>query len=382
MRGINPRKKLEELASKQSLRELRTLESTSSMRISSNGKSLWNFSSNDYLGLAHHPEVKSAFIEGIEKYSAGSTASRLVTGTSAPHTLLEETIANAKQTAAALTFTSGFATALSTIPIIVGKGDFILLDKLSHACLIDAARASDATLRIFPHNDHVALERLLGKIRQRHQTRILVITESIFSMDGDVCPLPEILDSCEKHEAELLLDEAHAIGILGKNGMGLAEQLGLQKRIHFQMGTLSKAIGLSGGYLAASRDWIDLIINRARPFIYTTAPPPALAHAARTSLKLIASAEGKALREKLFKNISIISQNHPSPILPIIFGENQPTLEASESLRKNGYLIPAIRYPTVPKNTARLRLTISASHEEETILQLAKLLPHPSREIK
>lgn len=382
MRGINPRKKLEELASKQSLRELRTLESTSSMRISRNGESLWNFSSNDYLGLAHHPAIKSAFIEGIEKYGAGSTASRLVTGTTAPHTLLEETIASAKQTTAALTFTSGFATALSTIPIIVGKGDFILLDKLSHACLIDAARASDATLRIFPHNDHAELKRLLGKIRQRHHTRILVITESIFSMDGDVCPLPEILDSCEKFEAELLLDEAHAIGVLGENGMGLAEQLGLQKRIHFQMGTLSKAIGLSGGYLAASRDWIDLIINRARPFIYTTAPPPALAHAARTSLCLIASAEGKALREKLFKNISVIAQNHPSPILPIIFGENQPTLEASEFLRENGYLIPAIRYPTVPKNTARLRLTISASHEEKTILQLAKILPHPSSEIK
>eukprot|EP00903_Cladosiphon_okamuranus_P003456 g3454.t1 len=274
--------------------------------VNPHGKEFWNFSSNDYLGLARHPEIIQAFSEGLQRFGAGSTASRLVSGTSSPHTALEETIARSKKTEAALTFTSGFATALSVIPTLVGKVDTVLLDKLSHASLIDASRASGATLRVFPHNDHRTLGHLLEKIRRRSSSRILVITESVFSMDGDLCPLEEILSVCETYGAELLLDEAHAIGILGESGMGLAEQLHLQDRVHFQMGTLSKAIGLSGGYLAASREWIDLITNRARAFIYTTAPPPALAHAAKAAFDLISSAKGKALRGKLFSRGALL----------------------------------------------------------------------------
>jgi 8-amino-7-oxononanoate synthase len=343
--------------------------------VAADGGQLWNFASNDYLGLAHHPVIAEAFIEGVRKYGTGATASRLVTGSTAPHHLLEETLAAAKHSEAALTFTSGYTAALSAIPVIAGKGDFVLLDRLAHASLIDAARMSEATLRVFPHNDTPGLAKTLSKIRAKHTSaRILVVTESVFSMDGDICPLAEILGLCEAHGALLLLDEAHATGILGPTGMGLAEHLGLQGKIHFQMGTLSKAVGLSGGYLAASRDWISLIANRARPFIYTTAPPPAIAHAALAAITLISSAVGKSLRETLFQNIALIRENHPSAIIPHILGNNETALAASASLREKGFLIPAIRHPTVPQGTARLRITVSAAHPQEAVQALAACL--------
>jgi len=371
---MNPRRQLEDLANQKLLRGITDTESPNKdLRISRDGKELWNFASNDYLGLATHPSLENAFIEGINRYGTGSTASRLVTGSSPAHRKLEETIASAKHTEAALSFSSGYTTALSTIPVIAGKGDFIILDKLAHACLIDAARISEATLRVFRHNDVAKLENLLKSLREKHsEARLLVITESVFSMDGDLCPLLEILDLCETYEAQLLLDEAHAVGVLGPSGMGLAEQLGVQDRVHFQMGTLSKALGLSGGYIAAPGEWIDLIINRARAFIYTTAPPPALAHAACEALRIIASDEGLQLRATLFENIAYFGSQHPSAILPIVLGENEAALEASKQLKEEGFLIPAIRYPTVPRNLARLRITLSAAHPAEAVRKLAE----------
>ncbi len=371
---MTPRQQLDDLAERKLLRRLKTLPATGT-RVTVDGRELWNFASNDYLGLAHHPAVAAAFTEGIGKFGTGATASRLVTGSAAPHLQLEETIATAKLAEAALTFTSGYNTALSAIPVIVGKGDFVLLDRLAHASLIDAARMSGATLRVFPHNDTTKLGEILTKLRAKNSAaRILVVTESVFSMDGDLCPLGEILDVCDTHGALLLLDEAHASGVLGPQGMGLAEQLGLQAKIPFQMGTLSKAVGLSGGYLAASRDWIDLIANRARPFIYTTAPPPALAHAALAALAIIRSDEGKTLRETLFQNIGILRNNHPSAIIPQILGDNETTLAASAALREKGFLAPAIRFPTVPKGTARLRITVSAAHPANAVEALAREL--------
>jgi 8-amino-7-oxononanoate synthase len=368
---MTPRQQLKALSEDKLLRTLTPGEGRN-LRITRDGRDLWNFASNDYLGLSFHPAIAAAFADGIAKYGTGSGASRLVTGTSHAHTELEENIAAAKHSEAALTFSSGYATALSAIPVIAGKGDFVLLDKLAHASLIDAARMSGATLRVFPHNDMEKLGKLISTLRAKHpDARLLVVTESVFSMDGDLCPLEEILGLCELHGAQLLLDEAHALGLLGPTGMGLAEQLGVQGRVHFQMGTLSKALGLSGGYLAASRDWIDLIINRARPFIYTTAPPPALAHTALAALNLVRSTEGEALRTTLFHNISLLRENHPSAIVPIILGENQAALAASTALAKKGFLAPAIRYPTVPRNTARLRITLSAAHPEDAVKSLA-----------
>jgi 8-amino-7-oxononanoate synthase len=353
------------------LRQLRPLESAAGVEVIRDGKSLWNFASNDYLGLSRHPAVEAAFIAGIQKFGAGSTASRLVCGTLAPHVLLEKAIAAGKQTEAALTFSSGYATALGTIPVIVGKNDFVLLDKLCHASLVDAARLSGATLRVFPHNDLEKLAKLLASIRSKSpDARILVVTESVFSMDGDLCPLAEIVDLTESNSALLFLDEAHGIGVLGHHGMGLADALGLQHRIAFQMGTLSKAVGLSGGYLAASRDWIQLFVNRARSFVFSTAPPPALAHAALASLEIIRS-EGRALREKLFANIRLL-KDHPTPIIPHLLGNNAEALAAASELEDAGLLVPAIRFPTVPRGTARLRASISAAHPPEAVRLLAR----------
>ncbi len=367
----SPAESLRQLAAEGLLRGLRPLDSPTGTQVSREGRTLWNFASNDYLGLAGHPEIKAALIEGVQRFGAGSAASRLVCGTLPPHRLLEEALAEAKQTEAAITFSSGFATALGVIPAVVGKSDFVILDKLSHACLVDAARLSGATLRVFPHNDLGKLERLLISIRAKHSNaRILVATESIFSMDGDLCPLREIVELAENYEALLLLDEAHAFGVLGGNGMGLAEQENLQQRVTFQMGTLSKAAGLSGGYLAASRDWIDLLTNRARSFIYSTAPPPALAHAAIASIALIRSDEGKILRKTLQQNIARLSTKL-TPIIPKVLGSNEVSLFASTALEQAGFLVPAIRYPTVPRGTARLRISLSAAHSMETIDSLA-----------
>jgi 8-amino-7-oxononanoate synthase len=356
------------------LRKLRPLDSAIGIQVIRDEKPLWNFASNDYLGLSRHPAVEAAFIEGIQKFGAGATASRLVCGTLAPHVLLEKAIAAGKQTEAALTFSSGYATALGTIPVIVGKNDFILLDKLCHASLVDAARLSGATLRVFPHNDLGKLAKLLSSTRGKSTTaRILVVTESVFSMDGDLCPLAEIVDLTESNNALLFLDEAHGIGVLGHHGMGLADAPGLQNRIAFQMGTLSKAVGLSGGYIAAADAWIQLFVNRARSFVFSTAPPPALAHAALASLGIIAAAEGRALREKLFANIRIF-RDHPSPIIPHILGNNSDTLAAAAQLEAAGLLVPAIRFPTVPRGTARLRASISAAHPPAAVQQLARAI--------
>ena len=372
----SPAEHLQQLAAAGLLRSIRPLDSAAGVQVIRNGKTLWNFSSNDYLGLARDPRIIEALIEGAQLYGAGSTASRLVCGSLPPHRKLEEALAAAKQTEAALTFSSGFATALGTITAVVGKDDVVILDKLCHASLVDAARLSGATIRVFPHNDLEKLKRLLASSRMKSaDARLLVVTESVFSMDGDLCPLAEIVDLVEQYNALLLLDEAHGFGVLGENGMGLAELLGLQKRVTFQMGTLSKAAGLSGGYLAASREWIDLLVNRARSFIYSTAPPPLLAHAAIASLELIRSQEGKALRQKLKENLNLLSlTDHGTPIVPMIRGSNEAALSASTTLENAGFLVTAIRYPTVPRGTARLRLSFSAAHPPEALQALKILL--------
>ena len=377
----SPAEELRKLQTDGLLRALQPLDSPAGPRVTRGGRPLWNFASNDYLGLARHPEIEAALIEGVQRFGAGAAASRLVCGTLPPHQQLEAALAQAKLTEAALVFPSGFATALGVIPAVVGKTDFILLDKLSHACLVDAARLSGATLRVFPHNDLSKLARLLAATRAKApHARILVATESVFSMDGDLCPLREIVGLVESHGALLLLDEAHGFGVLGESGMGLAEREHLQQRVTFQMGTLSKAAGLSGGYLAASREWIDLLVNRARSFIYSTAPPPALAHAALASLRLIRSAEGNALRLRLQHNISLIATS-PTPIIPLILGSNVSSLTASAALADAGFLVPAIRFPTVPRGTSRLRVSLSAAHPPKAVTALAAALQHITRTI-
>ena len=261
-------------------RRLRPLDSAQGPRVAlaDHGDCL-NFSSNDYLGLASDEGLKESYQKNIGRFGVGSGASRLVCGTMAAHLRLEEKIAALKRAEAAITYSSGYAAATGSLPALCGKGDIIILDKLCHASLIDGARLSGATLRIFPHNDLDRLESHLQWAARRidRDGRILVVTESVFSMDGDLAPLARIVECKERHGALLLVDEAHALGVLGPRGRGLAAALGLEGRVDFQMGTFSKAVGLSGGYLCGDRAMIDLLVNRARSFIYSTAPSPALA---------------------------------------------------------------------------------------------------------
>lgn len=369
-----PEMRLADLASSGLLRHLRPLESAAGAKVVLEGRELHNFASNDYLGLASHPELLDAMVEGLGRYGVGSASSRLVCGTLPPHQRFEEELAAAKGTEASLSFSSGYATALGTIPVIVGKGDFVVLDKLSHACLVDASRLSGATMRIFPHNDPAKLRRLLSSIRAKHaRARILVVTESVFSMDGDVCPLRELVGIAREHDALVFLDEAHGFGLLGASGMGLAEKTGLGAEVTFQMGTLSKAAGLAGGTLCASRTWIDLLVNRARSFVYSTAPPPAVVHAASASLRLIRSEEGSSRRARLWRYMDDLGAVD-SPIFPVILGGNEAALAAAQVLIRAGYLVPAIRYPTVPRGKARLRISLSAGHDRDVVQALAETL--------
>ncbi len=375
-----PEDELATLSEEGLLRSLRRMESGQLIDANSDGRKVVNFSSNDYLGLSRDEALVNAACEATRRHGAGSGASRLISGTLPPHHALEEKIAEWKGTQAALSFANGYATAIGVLGAFLTKGDVVILDKLCHASLIDGARQSGATLRVYPHNDLNKLEDLLRHYRERlaGSSRLIVVTESIFSMDGDRAPLPEIINLVEQHHALLLLDEAHAVGILGSGGQGLAEELDIQDRVTFQMGTLGKAIGSGGGYVAASRSWIDLLLNKARPFIYSTAPPPAQAAASLCGIEVIASSRGEALRNRLWSNISrlaeLLGKKPSSAIMPVILGTNEAALNASLALLEAGYLAPAIRFPTVPRGSARLRITLSAEHTAESIEGLHKNL--------
>ncbi|MDP0492247.1 MAG: 8-amino-7-oxononanoate synthase [Verrucomicrobiota bacterium JB023] len=383
----NPQTELHELAQDDLLRQLRILSLTGSPTlVKCEGRRLINFSSNDYLGLSRHPSLQRAGTKALEQFGTGATASRLVCGTMEIHRCLEEQIAQLKQTEEALVFSNGYSTALGTLTALLGPGDTVILDKLSHASLIDGARLSGATIRVFPHNNLNRLEAILQSVRRKSdaKARVLVVTESVFSMDGDRCPLRELVELKNRYGALLLLDEAHALGVLGPSGLGLVEELGLQAEVELQMGTLGKAAGAAGGYLAGSKAFIELLVNKARSFIYSTAPPPAQIAAAAAALKLITSETGRDLRDRLASHRNKLSallresswEIPPSgtPIIPLIMGDNERTLNASNTLQGDGFLVPAIRYPTVPRGTARLRLTLSAAHEERQIEHLADAL--------
>jgi len=375
---------LDSLKQQSLLRKLREIHSTMGTAMTYAGRILVNFSSNDYLGLAGEPFLREAAKKAIDDYGVGAGASRLVCGTLAPHVQLEEKLALFKGTEAALTFSSGYATALGTLSALVGKDDVIILDKLAHASLIDGARLSGAVLRVFPHNDVAKLESHLEWARQTYpNARVVVVTESIFSMDGDRAPLAEIVAAKDRYGALLLLDEAHAVGVVGANGRGLAELLKLAGRVDIQMGTLSKAIGVSGGYICGSRALIDWLINRARSFVYSTAVPPAVAAAALASIEFLSSPEGETRRRLLWENLKVLAAGLPpgltpeklrSAIVPVMLGEEEKALAASKMFFDRGFFVPAIRYPTVARGTARLRLTISAAHQPEEIQAVTEAL--------
>lgn len=376
---------LADLKSRSLLRRLRTIDSPQQPVIQSGGRELINFSSNDYLGLAVDPLLREVAKNAIDEFGIGSGASRLICGTLPPHARLEHKLAEFKRTRAALAFSSGYATAVGTIGALVGKNDVVIVDKLSHASLIDGARLSGATIRVFPHN-HMGKLESHAKWAREHQpdARILVVTESVFSMDGDRAPLADIVEIKTRYGALLLLDEAHAVGVIGDHGRGLTERLGLGDQVDVQMGTLSKALGASGGYICANQGIVDLLINKARSFIYSTAPPPAIAAAAEAALDFLMSAEGLQRIQKLRDNLHQIAEELPgeflrdaapqSAIIPVIIGQEETAMAAAQWLFESGFFVSAIRYPTVAKGSARLRVTISASHTPEQITSLCRAL--------
>jgi 8-amino-7-oxononanoate synthase len=353
------------------------------------GREFVNFSSNDYLGLNGHPALRETAQRAIADFGVGAGASRLICGSLSPHRELEEALAGFKGTEAALLFATGYAATNGVITSLLGRDDVIIVDKLVHASVVDAARLSGARLRVFHHNHLADLEKKLAWASTRHPgSRVLIVTESVFSMDGDLAPLLNIVELKERFGAWLMVDEAHATGLFGERRSGLVEEFGLTDRIEIQLVTLGKALGVAGGAVCGRRSLIDLLINRARPFIYSTAPPPAQAAAAKAAVELVQTSAGQELRQRLWamvehlKTALLAAGLAPgvvrSPIVPIIIGSETAALGRFAALRNQGVFVPAIRFPTVARNSARLRFTITAGHTLEHLAVLVAALSHPA----
>ena len=372
--------RLQEIERRSLRRRIRSLEGPQGIQVRRDGRELLNFSSNDYLGLANHPALREAAMAEWARGGFGAGASRLICGTLAAHEELEIAIADFKRTAAALCFSSGYAAAMGTIPALCGSGDVVILDKLSHACLVDAAHLSGAAIRVFPHNDMGKLERHLRWARDKHpKGRVLVVVESVYSMDGDLAALAEIVDLKDRFGGWLFLDEAHAVGLLGDEGRGLADREGVADRVEVQMGTLGKALGAHGAYIAGSAALREFLLNCARSFIFSTAPPAPVAAAAREALRICRSSEGEALRASLRNNLACLREEvglaqAPSAIIPFQIGDEAEAMKVSAQLLEAGFLVPAIRYPTVAKGSARLRIAITAKHSPANVKNLAAAL--------
>jgi len=365
------------------LRSLRRIETPQQVEVHSGDRKLINFSSNDYLGLAAHESLRMAARDGVETLGAGAGSARLISGSQTIAHEFEARLAAFKQTEAALSFSSGYAAALGAVPALIGQGDVVIIDKLVHASLVDAARLSGAKLRVFKHNDLAELETILQWASGR-EGNTLVITESVFSMDGDLAPVRDLVQLKKRYGAWLMLDEAHATGLYGEGRRGIAEEMDVADGVEVQLGTLGKALGAAGGYICGSQALIDLLVNRARSFIFSTAPVPAQLAAAKRGVQLVQSNEGEALRTRLWANVDalkngLIQQGWKLPvvrsaILPLMIGDERDALALAERVREAGVWVPAVRYPTVARGAARLRVTVSAAHQPKHLDALLKAL--------
>jgi 8-amino-7-oxononanoate synthase len=346
--------------------------------ITIDGREYINFGANDYLGLASDPRLAAAVAQASQEFGWGAGASPLVTGRSALHERLERRIAEFEGTEAALLFNTGFSANSGVIPALVGEGDVIFSDALNHASLIDGCRLSRAAVQVYRHNDCEHLNSLLREASGFR--RRLIVTDSLFSMDGDLAPLPELCQLAERFDCMLHADEAHATGVFGKRGRGVAEHLGVEDRVHVRVGTLSKALGASGGFVAGGQALIDWLANRARSYVFSTAPPPPLCAAAldalniverepETRTKLLATAAG--LRDQLRAAGWNIGSS-ASQIIPIILGDAERALAAAAKFREHGIWVPAIRPPTVPVGKACLRISLAAGHTPGMLAELLK----------
>lgn len=355
-------------------RRLPVMESPTGSEIMLDGRKVINLSSNNYLGFANHPRIKKAAIEAIEQYGVGSGAVRTIIGNMSLHEELDKILAEFKREEAVMHFQSGFNCNAGTIQAITEKGDLIISDKLNHASIIDGSRLSSAEKTVFEHSDMQDLERVLKEKRHQYKN-VLIITDGVFSMDGDICKLPEIVDLAEKYECMTYVDDAHGSGVLGESGRGTVDHFGLHGRIDFSIGTLSKAIGSVGGYVACkdvSREWLS---HRGRPLLFSTSLPPAAVAAAREAVTMLM--ETTEYTDRLWENaryfkaklgeLGFNTGNSQTPITPVIIGNEAETMKFSKALLENGVFVSGIVFPTVPRGTGRVRCMVSAAHTQEQL---------------
>ncbi len=360
-------------------RSRRIIESPQGINLICDGKPVINFCSNDYLGLANHSDVVNAFKSAADKYGVGSGSAHLICGHSSAHHALEEELAEFTGRERALLFSTGYMANMGAISALMGRGDTVIEDRLNHASLLDGGMLSGAKFKRYSHADTDHLNEILDKATGNK----LIVTDGVFSMDGDTAPLQALSAVAKKHSAWLMVDDAHGLGVLGENGGGILEQTGLkQDDVQVFVGTLGKAFGTFGAFVAGSEELIETLLQKARPYIYTTALPAAIAEATRTSLKIIQTENWR--REKLRKlterfragagQLGLPLMASSSPIQPVLVGQSEKAVAVSNALFNSGFLVSAIRPPTVPVNAARLRVTFSAQHEEQQIDQLLEAL--------
>jgi 8-amino-7-oxononanoate synthase len=373
------REQLAELQEQKLLRKRRIVDGPQGPLLEVEGRQYLAFCSNDYLGLANHPALHAAAQAGLNQYGVGASASALISGHTSVVEELELALAAFVGMPRALHFSTGYMANMGSIPALVGPGDIVFSDRLNHACLIDGARLSGAQFRIYPHADVARLEQLLAK---SSHPRKLIVTDAVFSMDGDIAPLPELLALCEKYDAWLLVDDAHGFGVLGPQGRGSLAHFGLQSQRILYMGTLGKAAGVAGAFVAGDALLIEWLLQRARTYVFTTASPPMLASALLAAVKLMQSEDWRqqhlrVLIAHLRKGLASLPWSllpSETPVQALIVEDNQLALDLMAGLREQGIWVPAIRPPTVPKGTARLRISLSAAHSMEQIDQLVSAL--------
>jgi glycine C-acetyltransferase len=374
---------LNELRAKGIAPKFRVLEGEQKPVCTFDGREVINLASNNYLGLTTHKALRKGALEAVRKFGAGAGAVRTIAGTMKMHMDLEEQIARFKNVEACVVFQSGFTANAGTVSAVLGKEDLIVSDELNHASIIDGARLSKATIKVFKHKDVKDCERIL----QEHATfegKKLIITDGVFSMDGDIAPLPALCDLAERYNCIMMVDDAHSSGVLGRGGRGTVDHLNCHGRVHIQVGTLSKAIGAMGGYVCGTRDLIDFLYLRARPFLFSTSHPPATVAACQAAFTLLDSPEGEKLVKKLWANTKFFKRElkkrgfqfkvSETPIIPIHVGEAAKAYEFSKKLFEAGVFAPAVGYPTVAEGKARLRAIVSATHKREHLLRSADIL--------
>ncbi len=383
------REELEQIRAKGLFRSTRLIQGQQSAWVAMDGRRLLMLCSNNYLGLADHPALIAASAAAVGRYGTSSGASRLVSGTMEPHEVLETTVAAFKGTESALAFNSGYAANTGIIQALVGRGDVIFCDRLNHASIIDGALLSGARLVRYPHNDVDALAVLMD--RQRGTGRCLIVTDGVFSMDGDLAPLTELAELSRCHDALLMVDDAHGCGVMGEQGRGSAELLGVLSHIDIHVGTFGKALGSFGAYAALSRELRDLLVNRARSFIFSTSLPPAVLAASTAALELVRSAEGDQLRKRLQDNTALFRGmlsdagfslgEGNTQIIPIMVGGADETMEFSRRLFEQGIYVQGIRPPTVPAGACRLRCTVMATHDPDDLVRTAETIREIGRSL-